>query len=486
MDITALNLTGALALGQRIVISVDGTVRVLEDGEPLQAGDVTLESQNGPNEPQVSVKRFSPEDGEVELDQDIANIFAALEEGEDPTELGDEFATAAGQNGSSLATSGTVERDGEETIPGTEFITTGFEALGMSRTQSLSLLDQFRSFEQINSAPTFVDTNNSPVGDALSFTTDEDTPVSGTLSASDEDGDSLSFVKSTDPSNGTVVVDENGDWTYTPNENYNGNDSFTVIVDDGNGGTDTITVNIGVTPVNDAPIGNDLSVTTDEDTPVSGTLNATDVDGDSLTFSKGTDPSNGSVVVDENGNWTYTPDENYNGSDSFTVVVSDGNGGTDTITVDIGVTPVDDDSLFFNQELSYAENQVADAVVGTLSGSDLDGVTKYEFKHSDGTLSTISEDGFYSVDAAGNISITAAGVSAEVNDFEQGTNSGDYQIVLTDDLGNLSEATVTLNETNVNDSATEFTEESDTFEYAEGTAAGETLGTVMATDADGS
>ncbi|WP_157939137.1 Ig-like domain-containing protein, partial [Vibrio splendidus] len=39
----------------------------------------------------------------------------------------------------------------------------------------------------------------------------------------------------------------------------------------------------------------------------------------------------------ENGNWTYTPDENYNGSDSFTVVVDDGQGGTDTITVDVGV-----------------------------------------------------------------------------------------------------------------------------------------------------
>ncbi|TKE74647.1 MULTISPECIES: cadherin-like domain-containing protein, partial [unclassified Vibrio] len=80
-----------------------------------------------------------------------------------------------------------------------------------------------------------------------------DTPVSGTLSASDEDGDSLSFSKSIEPSNGTVVIDENGDWTYTPNENYNGNDSFTVEVSDGQGGTDTLTVNVGVTPVNDTP-----------------------------------------------------------------------------------------------------------------------------------------------------------------------------------------------------------------------------------------
>ncbi|WP_048606854.1 Ig-like domain-containing protein, partial [Vibrio coralliirubri] len=347
MDMTTLNLGGALALGQRIVISVDGTIKVLEEGEPLQAGDVILESQDGTNEPQVSIKRFSSEDGEVELDQDIANIFAALEEGQDPTELGEEFATAAGQNGSSLSASGTIERDGEETIPGTEFVTTGLEALGMSRTQSLSLLDAYRSLiepavAQPNTNPLFVDSKSDPIGDIVSFITDEDTPVSGTLSASDEDGDSLSFSKSTEPSNGTVVIDENGDWTYTPNENYNGTDSFTVIVDDGNGGTDTITVNVDVTPVNDAPIGNDLSVTTDEDTPVSGTLNATDADGDSLTFSKGTDPSNGSVIVDENGNWTYTPDENYNGSDSFTVVIGDGEGGIDVITVDVGIESQND------------------------------------------------------------------------------------------------------------------------------------------------
>uniref|UniRef100_UPI001F5386B5 Ig-like domain-containing protein n=1 Tax=Vibrio splendidus TaxID=29497 RepID=UPI001F5386B5 len=362
MDMTVLNVSGALALGQRIVISVDGTIKVLEDGQPLQAGDVVLESQNGSSESQTSVKRFSPEDGgEVELDQDIANIFAALEEGQDPAELGEEFATAAGESGSSLVSSGTIERDGEETIPGTEFVTSGFEALGMSRTQSLSLLDAFRSFEQPNNAPTFVDNNNSPVGDTLSFTTDEDTPVNGTLSASDEDGDSLSFTKATDPSNGTVVVDENGDWTYTPNENYNGDDSFTVVVSDGNGGTDTITVNVGVTPVNDLPVGEDISVTTDEDTPVSGSLTATDADNDQLTFSKGTEPSNGSVVVDENGNWTYTPDENYNGSDSFTVVVDDGQGGTDTITVDVGVSPVP--SVSITEAVSVSEGSAAEFTV---------------------------------------------------------------------------------------------------------------------------
>ncbi|MFA0482383.1 Ig-like domain-containing protein, partial [Vibrio splendidus] len=414
MDMTTLNLGGALALGQRIVISVDGTIKVLEEGQPLQAGDIVLESQNGSNEPQVSAKRFSSEEGEIELDQDIANIFAALEEGQDPTELGEEFATAAGQNGSSLASSGTIERDGEETIPGTEFVTTGFEALGMSRTQSLSLLDAFRSIDQPNTDPTFVDNNNSPVGDTVSFSTNEDTPVSGTLSASDEDGDSLSFTKATDPSNGSVVVDENGDWTYTPNENYNGNDSFTVVVSDGQGGTDTITVNIGVTPINDSPVGEDVSVTTDEDTPVSGSLTATDADNDQLTFSKGTEPLNGSVVVDENGNWTYTPDENYNGSDSFTVVVDDGQGGTDTITVDVGVSPVP--SVSITETVSVSEGSAAEftvsldkeadtAVTVNLTSStagantaESDDIGKMVVTLSDGvTVVTSNDDGSYTI-----------------------------------------------------------------------------------------
>ncbi|CAK2643963.1 VWFA domain-containing protein [Vibrio crassostreae] len=438
MDMTTLNLGGALALGQRIVISVDGTIKVLEEGQPLQAGDVVLESQNGSNEPQVSAKRFSSEEGEIELDQDIANIFAALEEGQDPTELGEEFATAAGQNGSSLASSGTIERDGEETIPGTEFVTTGFEALGMSRTQSLSLLDAFRSVEQPNNEPTFVDNSNSPVGDTVSFTTNEDTPINGTLSASDEDGDSLSFTKATDPLNGSVVVDDSGDWTYTPNENYNGDDSFTVVVSDGQGGTDTITVNIGVAPVNDAPVGNDVSVTTDEDTPVSGTLNATDADGDSLTFTKDTDPSNGSVVVDENGNWTYTPDKNYSGSDSFTVVISDGEGGTEIVTVDVGVMPViDTTTVSLSADASVTEGESI-TYTATLT-NPADGAVTVTL--SNGATITIADgatSGTTTVPASDDVYVGGDTASATITD----ATGGNFESLVKDPTA----ATTTIND----------------------------------------
>ncbi|EGA69635.1 putative RTX toxin, partial [Vibrio sinaloensis DSM 21326] len=193
-----------------------------------------------------------------------------------------------------------------------------------------------------NFDPIIGDENNAPLGDDMSVTTDEDTPVSGKLTATDANNDTLTFAKGSEPANGTVTVDSDGNWTYTPDPDYNGNDSFTVVVTDGNGGSDTLTVNVGVTPDNDKPVGDDVSVTTLEDTPIGGKLTATDPDNDSLSYSKGTEPANGTVSLDSNGNWTYTPDPDYNGNDSFTVVVSDGNGGTDTITVNIGVTPDND------------------------------------------------------------------------------------------------------------------------------------------------
>ncbi|MFS1883438.1 tandem-95 repeat protein [Vibrio sp. 10N.261.54.E10] len=388
MDITALNLTGALALGQRIVISVDGTVRVLEEGEPLQAGDVTLESQNGPNEPQVSVKRFSPEDGEVELDQNIANIFAALEEGEDPTELGDEFATAAGQNGSSLATSGTVERDGEETIPATEFITTGFEALGMSRTQSLSLLEQFRFAQQ---EPIFVDLSFSALEDALSASVPEDTLLSGQLTATDANNDLLTFSVESGPSNGSLTLNEDGSWQYTPDANYNGPDSFQVIVTDETGLTDTLTVTIDVTPVNDAPVAEPKDRSLLEDQVISGSINATDVDqpvGEPLVFT--TDTLVEGLTLNEDGSYEFDASsygylsEGEELKIEVPVTVTDDQGATDTTTLTITVTGTNDLPIA-NADTSAVEENSTVTVDVLANDTDLDDGAQF-------TLDSVSSD----------------------------------------------------------------------------------------------
>ncbi|HSC83369.1 MAG TPA: retention module-containing protein, partial [Pseudomonas sp.] len=104
----------------------------------------------------------------------------------------------------------------------------------------------------VNNDPVFVDptNNNAPLGNDTTATTEEDTPVGGTLTAADVDGDSLSFSTASNPSNGTVTIDPNGTWVYTPNPDYSGPDSFTAQVNDGHGGVDTLVVNITVTPVN--------------------------------------------------------------------------------------------------------------------------------------------------------------------------------------------------------------------------------------------
>lgn len=189
-------------------------------------------------------------------------------------------------------------------------------------------------------------------------TTAEDTKTTITVSATDPNNDTLTYSNS-NPSKGTLTVSGNS-YTYTPNANYNGADSFTVTVSDGKGGTVTQTVNITVTPVNDPPQAPATqSVTVAEDTKVAVTVSATDVEGDSLTYSA-TNPANG--TISQAGNvFTYSPNANFNGSDSFNVKIFDGKDSVNQ-TVSITVTPVND-----------APVAVADTNTATEGGSKVSG-----------------------------------------------------------------------------------------------------------------
>src|SRR5688572_15269603 len=122
----------------------------------------------------------------------------------------------------------------------------------------------------------------------------------------------------TDPANGSVVVNLDDTVTYTPDPDFNGTDTFDYTASDGNGGTDTATVTVTVDPVNDAPVAQDDAETTDEDTPVDIDVlaNDTDADGDSRPVYSATDPANGSVVVNLDDTVTYTPDPDFNGTDT--------------------------------------------------------------------------------------------------------------------------------------------------------------------------
>jgi VCBS repeat-containing protein len=212
--------------------------------------------------------------------------------------------------------------------------------------------------------------NDVPTAGNLSITTAEDTAVDDQITMADADGDALTASLQTAPGHGSVTVHADGTFRYTPAADYAGADSFVVLVDDGHGGTATATVNVTVTAVNDAPTASAPAVTTAEDTAVSGQVTLGDVDGDALTASLQTAPGHGSVTVNADGSYTYTPAANYAGADSFVVLVDDGHGGTTTAAVNVTVTAVNDAPTASAPAVTTAEDTAVD---GRIVVVDADG-----------------------------------------------------------------------------------------------------------------
>lgn len=186
--------------------------------------------------------------------------------------------------------------------------------------------------------------NTKPVANAANFTT----PVNGTLnnllSGSDADPDDvLTFAKASDPSSGSVTVNEDGTFTYEPNTGFEGEDSFQFTVNDGTENSDPATVTITVGDQNTAPVANNGEFSTVKNEELADNLSATDADGDDLSYSKVSDPTHGSVTINSaDGSFTYMPQTDYVGGDSFQFKVNDGKADSNTATVTITVTDTDE------------------------------------------------------------------------------------------------------------------------------------------------
>ena len=194
-----------------------------------------------------------------------------------------------------------------------------------------------------------------------SYATNEDTlltvPAPGVL-AKDTDpdiGDSLTAHLDTDVSNGSLTLNSDGSFSYTPDLNFNGTDTFTYHAEDSdNEPSNTTTVTITVNAVNDPPTAvPDPDYTTDEDTtltvPAAGVLaNDTDPENDGLTAVLDTNVSDGTLTLNADGSFIYTPTLNFNGTDSFTYHAVDDsttpptNASSNITTVTITVNPQND------------------------------------------------------------------------------------------------------------------------------------------------
>ncbi len=243
----------------------------------------------------------------------------------------------------------------------------------------------------VNDPPVITDQVGAPI-DTLNMTTDEDVPLTICFNAIDPESDTLDATNSfLGPAFGVVTGEADGDTciTYAPDPDYNGGDTVTVIVCDNAGLCDTVVVVIDVLPVNDPPqvvdmIGDPtdtVMTTTPEDIPLSICFDVVDIDGDPVEVSGViSGPLNGSAtgLADGDTCWTYAPDPDFNGTDTVTVLVCDDQGGCDTVTVVIEVTPVNDDPVITDGTGSPVDTLLVYTlenfpVTVCLGGTDVDG-----------------------------------------------------------------------------------------------------------------
>src|SRR5204863_126582 len=178
---------------------------------------------------------------------------------------------------------------------------------------------------------------------------------------------------------GALTLNPNGSFTFTPTLNFNGPATFTYKANDGTADSNTATVTITVTPINDAPVAATNSYSTNEDTPLTITApgvlgNDTDADGNPLTavLVSGPLPAQGTLTLNANGSFTFTPAPNFNGPATFTYKANDGSLDSNTATVTITINPVNDAPVAVNNSYSTNEDTALNVAVPGVLGNDTD------------------------------------------------------------------------------------------------------------------
>ncbi|MEN6418077.1 MAG: Ig-like domain-containing protein, partial [Clostridiaceae bacterium] len=228
--------------------------------------------------------------------------------------------------------------------------------------------------------------NDAPVADDQLQTIKEDGTASSTLTATDKENNPLTYTLETAPLHGTVEIATGGAYTYTPNSNWYGTDTFEFLVDDAQdeNHSDIGMVTVIVKPENDAPNAVNDTALTDEDTAVSINVLGNDTDSDlpddTLTIASVTHPTKGTAVISE-GKILYTPNANLNGTDTFSYTVSDEDGKTDTATVTVTIAAVNDtpsggdDTATVDEDHSVTIHAAANDDVDETTNPDIEDVT---------------------------------------------------------------------------------------------------------------
>ncbi len=249
--------------------------------------------------------------------------------------------------------------------------------------------------------------NDAPVAVDDAYATDEDTDltvpaVDGVLkNDTDVDADTLTAAATGDPSHGTLILNGDGSFTYSPEENWSGTDTFTYTANDGTIDSNEATVAIEVGSSNDAPVAVNDSYAAEVDNIIDvdasmGVLkNDTDAEGDPLTATKLSNPLNGELAFNPDGSFSFNPDGGFNGIDSFTYKVNDGtlDSNVATVYMKMDKAPVVVDDVFSVDE--DGNLVTVDSVLINDTDDDLDPLTAIKVSNPDHGVLVWNTDGTF-------------------------------------------------------------------------------------------
>ena len=360
-----------------------------------------------------------------------------------------------------------------ETAPSRTLTVTVTDAAGLTDTATVTV-----GVTDVNEAPTAAD---------ASFTIAENAgtnAVVGSVTASDPDaGDTISYAITGGNSDGAFAIDANGQITVANGSLLDHETAptrtLTVTVTDAAGLTDTATVTVGVTDVNEAPTAADASFTIAENAgtnAVVGSVTASDPDaGDTISYAITGGNSDGAFAIDANGQITVANgsllDHETAPSRTLTVTVTDAAGLTDTATVTVGVTDVNEAPTAADASFTIAENAGTNAVVGSVTASDPDAGDTISYAITGGNA-----DGAFAIDANGQITVA----NGSLLDHETAP-SRTLTVTVTDAAGLTDTATVTVGVTDVNEAPTAADA---SFTIAENAGTNAVVGSVTASDPD--
>ncbi|MEZ8573073.1 tandem-95 repeat protein, partial [Vibrio splendidus] len=265
-----------------------------------------------------------------------------------------------------------------------------------------------------------VDKNFGPEAGSTSYTANEDhsftmTPEQLLANSSDANENDILSISSVSYNGTDGVFTENSDGTFTfaPNENFSGDVSFDVEIEDASGATATTTANLTIVEVNDPPVAGSTSYSVSEDEVISFSeaqllAQSSDVEGDvsldSVTYT-GTD---GILTANDDGTYSFAPNENFNGGVSLTVVVADEDGEKVSTTAEVDVKQVNDAPV--SGELAYTVNEDASITLSQAQllaqASDVDGddLTAANLSVGGNTTVTANDDGSFTITPDANFS----------------------------------------------------------------------------------